>query len=151
MADALKVLDSTIEPENLFLHQMLHGYADGHRLLESSIPVPDDQARLILRMSDLSGSNLSKGFEEYITGYPLSSLQAYALAKTWYAPEMPRPGCVWTHTIVIPALVMAQIPSLDALRPIFRRPGKQVAKADYKIAIPLKKALHETPDRKSVV
>lgn len=145
MADALKVLDSTIEPENLFLHQMLHGYADGHRLLESSIPVPDDQARLILRMSDLSGSNLSKGFEEYITGYPLSSLQAYALAKTWYAPEMPRPGCVWTHTIVIPALVMAQIPSLDALRPIFRRPGKQVAKADYKIAIPLKKALHETP------
>jgi len=50
---------------------LLHGYAEGHRLLESSIEVPEDLTRLVLRLSDLSGSNISSGFEEYITGYPL--------------------------------------------------------------------------------
>ena len=38
-----------------------------------------------------------KGFDQYVTGYPLDSINAYALAMTWYAPEMPRPGCVWTR------------------------------------------------------
>jgi hypothetical protein len=145
MANALKAPGPSIKAGSGFLHQMLHGYAEGHRLLENSITVPDDLTRLMLRMSDLSGSNMSRGFEEYITGYPLTSLQAYALAKTWYAPEMPRPGCVWTHTIVIPASAMAQIPSLGALRLLFKRPSEHARSGIYANPIPLELALHATP------
>jgi hypothetical protein len=113
------------------LHQLLHGYAEGHRLLESSFRVQDDLTRLMLRLSDLSGSSIVSGFEDYITGYPLPSINAYALAKTWYAPEMPRPGCVWTHTIVVPAQVMGEIPSLTILTDLFRRPTEEGFRGQY--------------------
>jgi GTPase-associated protein 1, N-terminal domain type 1 len=99
----------------LIVHQLLHGYSEGHRLLEGSLRLPDDLTRLTLRMSDLSGSSLVHGFEEYLTGYPLPSLAAYAFAKTWYAPEMPRPGCVWTHTLVLPHATLAAVQSLGDL------------------------------------
>src|SRR6266478_6408008 len=100
MVDAVTPLEFDSGTEGILLHQALHGYADGHRLLESSIPIPDDLKRLMLRMSDLSGTSMASGFQDYLTGYPLQSLDAYALARTWYAPEMPRPGCVWTHTLI---------------------------------------------------
>ncbi|WP_453955768.1 GAP1-N1 domain-containing protein [Bradyrhizobium diazoefficiens] len=46
----------------------------------------------------------------------------YALARTWPAPELPRPGCVWTHTILID---FSDIPSLSGaggILKLFRRP-----------------------------
>ena len=118
-------------PASLGLNQMLHGYSEGHRLLESSIKLPDDQARLVLRMSDLSGTSIVQGFDEYVTGYPLLPTRSYALAKTWYAPEMPRPGCVWTHTLVIPEDVLAESPSLGPLMQLFKRPSKGRPPGDY--------------------
>ncbi len=121
MANTLKI--SQLGSQIKVVHQLLHGYSDGHRLLESSFKLQDDLARLILRMSDLSGSTLVSGFEDYITGYPLASINAYALAKTWYASEMPRPGCVWTHSLVIPAQTMSGIPSLISLVRLFKRPS----------------------------
>src|ERR1700730_8968337 len=130
MPNALTALQIDAGTEGLVLHQALHGYSEGHRLLESSIPIPDDLKRLMQRMSDLSGTSVMNGFQEYLTGYPLSSLDAYALAKTWYAPEMSRPGCVWTHTFIIPASVMARIASFSAIRPLFRRPnGRSIGEA----------------------
>ncbi len=125
MANALTSVHYDAGTEGILLHQSLHGYAEGHRLIESSIPIPNDLQRVMLRMSDLSGTGVVNGFQEYLTGYPLTSLNAYALAKTWYAPEMPRPGCVWTHTFIIPASFLAQIPSLAAIRPLFRRPSER--------------------------
>jgi hypothetical protein len=131
MANALTSLQFDTRTEGLVLHQALHGYSEGHRLLESSIPIPDDLKRPMQRMSDLSGTSVINGFQEYLTGYPLFSLDAYALAKTWYAPEMPRPGCVWTHTFIIPASVMARIASFDAVRPLFRRPNGRFIRDAY--------------------
>jgi hypothetical protein len=113
------------------IHQFLHGYSDGHRLIEGSLKVPNDIARLMLRMSDLSGSSVVKGFDQYITGYPLDSINAYALAMTWYAPEMPRPGCVWTHTLALPARAMATIPCLTSLIHLFKRPKGSSIKGKY--------------------
>src|SRR5258708_36858367 len=103
------------------VHQFLHGYSDGHRLIEGSAKLPSELGRLMLKMSDLSGSRVVSGFERYITGYPLESINAYALAMTWYASEMPRPGCVWTHTITLPAQTLATISSLLSLRKLFSR------------------------------
>ena len=129
MANALKQPSPFMQRPAL--HQLLHGYADGHRLLEGSFTLQDDLTRLMLRMSDLSGSSMVAGFEDYITGYPLSSINAYALAKTWYAPEMPRPGCVWTHTLVIPSDVLTQIPSLRVLSAFFKRPTQETFRGQY--------------------
>src|SRR5579863_3201098 len=113
------------------IQQFLHGYSEGHRLLQGSLKLPNDLARLMLRMSDLSGSNVVSGFEQYITGYPLDSVSAYALAMTWYAPEMPRPGCVWTHTLAIPTPMLATISSLISLTNLFKRPTRDFLKGQY--------------------
>jgi len=82
-------------------------------------------------MSDLSGSGVVSGFEQYITGYPLDSISAYALAMTWYAPEMPRPGCVWTHTLAIPVPLLATISSLISLTNFFKRPARNLPQDQY--------------------
>lgn len=116
------------------IHQFLHGYSDGHRLIEGSLKLPNDAARLMLRMSDLSGSSIVKGFEHYLTGYPLDSI-GYALAMTWYASEMPRPGSVWTHTLVLPVQAMAAIPSLASLIRLFKRPSRDSIKGQYTEAL----------------
>jgi hypothetical protein len=121
--------------KSIAIQQTLHGYSDGHRLLDGSINLSDEVARIVLRMSDLSGSNVISGFEEYLTGYPLESMNLYALAKTWYASEMPRPGCVWTHTLFIPGSFMADIANLQTLNSLFVRPQNTKAFAGYSSAI----------------
>lgn len=104
------------------IHQTLHGYNDGHTLLSSSIELPPDLKRVMLPMTDISGVGIVKGFEEYITGYPLKKGNFYALAKTWYAPEMKRPGCVWTHTLLIDFTDLANINDVSFLLGLFHRP-----------------------------
>lgn len=76
----------------------------------------------MLFLSDMSGSSMLNGFESYITGYPLQDDGFYALGKTWYAPEMNRPGCVWTHTLIIKNPDMAKIKDLFVLLELFKRP-----------------------------
>ncbi len=83
------------------VEQALHGYSRGHHLLAASIELSKSSQRMMSILSDLSGPEVYDGFSEYISGYPLIEDGYYALAKTWYAPEMKRPGCVWTHTLLI--------------------------------------------------
>jgi len=83
------------------LGQALFGYRGGHRRIASSVSLLPGDERFLVRMTDLSGSRSMPGFEEYVSGYALPSGTAYVLAKTWYAPECERPGCVWTHVIVV--------------------------------------------------
>ena len=130
--------------KSIVIQQALHGYEEGHRLLDGSIKLGDELARLVLRMSDLSGSNVVAGFEEYLTGYPLESGNIYALAKTWYAAEMPRPGCVWTHTLFVPGSAMADIPDLQALTALFVRP--QVSNSIKGYSKPIEFEVKKTED-----
>jgi len=92
---------NSTETKKIEVHQTLHGYEGGHRLIESSRPVPADSDRKMHILSDMSGSNLVRGFEDYFTGYALPEIGCYVLARTWYADEMDRPGCVWTHSLLI--------------------------------------------------
>jgi GTPase-associated protein 1, N-terminal domain type 1 len=104
------------------LDQTLHGYRDGHELLAGSLQVPREARRTLLSMSDLSGPGFVAEFDGYLTGYPIAAIGTYALSRTWYAPEMARPGCVWTHTLLID---FSDIPHLDspiALLDYFRDP-----------------------------
>ncbi len=68
------------------IHQLLHGYDDGHRLLSGSTKLERSSAKTILTLSDLSGQSGELESTGYLTGYPLPELDAYAIAKTWLAP-----------------------------------------------------------------
>lgn len=125
-------------PRTVSVHQLLHGYEGGHKLLASSRELSPAVARRILVQSDLSGSIPPKAFETYLTGYPLREVSAYAFARTWYAPEMPRPGCVWTHTLLIESDDVATLPSLSSLLGCFIRP-QAGAYGDFRIPIQAQK------------
>ena len=117
------------------LEQALHGYDNGHRLLAASLRLDNRDERAMLGLSDLSGPRVAEGFLEYITAYPLPSGRYYAFAKTWYATEMERPGCVWTHTIFVNSYEVEQIHEVDSILNRFRRPDmKSVATGEYESA-----------------
>src|ERR1700733_11540174 len=113
---------------SVIIHQCLHGYSNGHQLLATSIELPADVKRLLLFQSDLTGSNIQPGFENYLTGYPVLNTQYYAVGKTWYASELPRPGCVWTQTLLIELVDLGKIAELVSLANLFSRPS-----GDYSI------------------
>lgn len=74
-------------------------------------------------MSDASGPGVTTEGAPYFTGYPLQESGLYAFAKTWPAPEMPRPGCVWTHTLFIEFADLAMLDNPSLLAELFRRPS----------------------------
>jgi hypothetical protein len=107
----------------LRIHQALHGYSDGHRQLACSASISPKDARLMLVMSDVSGPGVAQTGLSYLTGYPLAESGLYALSMTWPAPEMPRPGCVWTHTLLIGFSDLAALDAPSLLSDLFRRPS----------------------------
>jgi hypothetical protein len=111
------------------LEQALFGYRGGHRRLASSISFPPGDERFLVRMTDLSGSRSMPGFEDYVSGYALPSGTAYVFAKTWYAPECERPGCVWTHVIVVRHQEWTGI-TPNTICELFRRPPLEKASFD---------------------
>ncbi|QNQ10668.1 GAP1-N1 domain-containing protein [Sphingomonas alpina] len=117
MADALS-------PDPIKVDQTLHGYSEGHRLIDGSLKLPQPDARTMLVLSDASGSGSRLPPDGYLTGYPLAESGKYVLARTWAAPEMSRPGCVWTHSLLIDFADLARLRSADDLLNSFRRPSE---------------------------
>jgi len=115
----------------LEIHQTLHGYKDGHELLAGSLDLHPIDQRLMLVLSDLSGDSPSRGFDSYLSCYPLRRATRYVFAKTWYAEEMERPGCVWTHSLILKFSGLARLPGLLQLLPLFQRPSAETRLADY--------------------
>ena len=121
----------TERKSQLVVGQTLHGYRDGHELLASSTDLQREARRLLLSMSDLAGHGFADKFDGYLTGYPVPALGKYALGRTWYAHEVERPGCVWTHTLLID---FADLPRLDPAQSVlhyFRRPTSLEEKGSY--------------------
>lgn len=106
----------------IIFQQTLHGYSKGHRLIEASCSLSHDAERMMLILTDMSGSTMRQGFESYLTGYPLIGSEYFAFGKTWYAPEMNRPGCVWTHTLLIKNSDIPRVKELGALSSLFSDP-----------------------------
>jgi len=106
----------------LQIHQTLHGYDDGHRLLAASLRLDRSSEASLLVLSDLSGSGGSASVTPYITGYPVESAGLFAIAKTWGAPEKGRPGCVWTHTLLLRKEDLDNLRDPARLLRCFRRP-----------------------------
>ena len=109
----------------MIIEQTLYGYNKGHGLLASSFPVrPNNDSSLMSVLSDWTGFRNELGEDSYMTFYPLSNGEKYAFAKTWYADEMERPGCVWTHTLIVDLKEMDRNFDFRVLNDYFRRPQK---------------------------
>ena len=85
----------------------------------------------MLVMSDVSGPGVASLGLPYLTGYPLPESGLYALALTWPAPEMPRPGCVWTHTVLIGFADLAALAFPSLVTQLFQRPASPIPIGDY--------------------
>jgi hypothetical protein len=120
------------------LHQALHGYADGHRLLASSVSLKPRDLKTMLVMSDASGPSAVIGEKGYLTGYPLADSGVYAFACTWAASEMSRPGCVWTHTLLIEFADLAVLSSMNDFEAMFRRPSEKLELGPYEHQVVLR-------------
>lgn len=110
----------------MIIHQLLHGYNQGHTLLMSSKKLASSKdASLIMTLSDWSEYKDPFGNDpSYITAYPLPDSDYYAIAKTWYADEMERPGCVWTHTLLFNIHDLSGNTDIRLLLEYFKRPKK---------------------------
>jgi len=108
--------------QSLNIQQLLFGYDRGHTLLAASGSSAKKRAVTILSDTDWDPRTAS-GTESYLSGRPLDGQKCYALMKTWRAPEMPRPGCVWTHVLLIDEADLSRISKLEGLEELLRRPG----------------------------
>lgn len=138
---------------NIIVNQALHGYQNGHQLLAASTNLSLKAKRTLLFQSDLTGS-IQVGFESYITGYPIKETNHYVFARTWYAQEMERPGCVWTHSLLLDLADIGKLPDLSILNSLFKRPkinsfdsyNSELIFDAVKISIALKKNESEIND-----
>ncbi|WP_312940721.1 hypothetical protein [Oscillibacter sp.] len=114
------------------IQQAIWGYASGHHLLSSSVSLSIQSIRVLEQLTDLSGSEIIKSFDGYLTGCYLPKDNCYAISKTWYAPEMPRQGCVWTHTLLIKDIFMPKLSDMN-IEELFQKPDINNAawKAQY--------------------
>ena len=138
-------------PEDLEVEQALFGYSEGHRQLASSARLPSKDVYELSSRSDLSpGANLS-GTKSYISGFQLPDTRSYALIKTWPAPEMSRPGCVWSHVLLLSRSFLTRQINLGVLVDLFRRPEGRADIASYNLTLQVRrKAKSPTSSREYV-
>ena len=105
------------------LQQALYGYQDGHRLLASSVQLAPADRRFLARQTDSGEVGVVPGWDELLAGFVLPS-GTFAWAMTWPAPEIPRPGCVWTHVLILDADIIIGAADRDRLLAFFRRPSE---------------------------
>lgn len=107
--------------ESAPIHQALHGYRDGHRLLASSTKIDDADQRRMLVLSDSADARHISPEQPLLTAYPLPSGSFHVLAFTWPALEVRRPGCVWTHSLLVSESLLSA-PNLFPLLDLFDCP-----------------------------
>jgi hypothetical protein len=108
--------------DTLRVDQALFGYSDGHHLLASSLRFGPRELERLLILRDIASNAASAGADGYWTGVPLADSEKYAFMRTWPAPEMSRPGCVWTHVIFLDALAVERVWEISGLTEAFVRP-----------------------------
>lgn len=113
------------------IDQTLHGYDDGHRLIEQSFSLSSRARHTVLHFSDRSVDSNELPELGYITGYPLTEENLYVLSRTWPAKDMPRPGCVWTHSLYITFTDLARIEDATSLLRLFQKPAGMEIRNNY--------------------
>ncbi|WP_285348468.1 hypothetical protein [Pseudomonas sp. ME-P-057] len=111
--------------------QCLFGYNDGHKLLATSLSLGSETSTLT-ELSDMAPGIVFGKSGGYWTGVPAPSIGRYVLMRTWPAPEMPRPGCVWTHALLIDPNVLELLEDLAVLQKSMSRPSNQADISQYR-------------------
>ncbi|MCK1384441.1 hypothetical protein IVB31_09215 [Bradyrhizobium sp. 21] len=83
-----------------------------------------ESASQLTLLSDLAPNARFGSSDGYWTGFPFPKLDRYALMRTWPAPEMSRPGCVWTHALLVETSLFEYVNDLSQLRELARRPQR---------------------------
>jgi hypothetical protein len=138
--------------ESFHVQQALFGYREGHNLLASSISLSPQARHFLATITDSSGTESSDGFDCGYTGVPVPDTDYYALFCTWLAPEMPRPGCVWSHVLLVELTDLARISNLSVLWKLYRRPTipAQLGFSDYLQELTLEQTLDTGVFTKSI-
>ena len=113
----------TEQPPTLTIDQALYGYSDGHRQLAASTQLSSVDGYALATRSDLASNARLRPDTSYVGGFALKESGAFAFIKTWPAPEMPRPGCVWSHVLILPRKFLTGQVNLGVLTSLFRKPG----------------------------
>ena len=115
------------------IEQLLHGYDNGHRLLAGSVLLKNNaDMDAIATLSDWSEYVApGDGDSSYVTAYPLVESSYYVIAKTWYAEEMRSPGCVWTHSLLIPFDTLNSLDNFRRISSLFVRPDAESSYDNY--------------------
>lgn len=116
------------------IDQCLFGYDDGHKLLSSSLSLGAELS-LLTELSDLAPNTVFGRSNGYWTGIPLPGVGRYVLMRTWAAPEMSRPGCVWSHALLIEPRLLESVDHLSMLQRLFIRPSNNADLARYREVI----------------
>ena len=134
------------------IEQLLHGYDNGHRLLAGSVLLKNNiEMDAVATLSDWSEYVAPGGGESsYVTAYPLLESGYYVVAKTWYADEMKRPGCVWTHSLLIPFDVLNHLDDFKRLTELFKRPSLDGSLDEYSRTIEYENKNYSADDYKPV-
>ncbi|PTO78792.1 GAP1-N1 domain-containing protein [Vibrio splendidus] len=93
---------------NNIIHQTFHGYNNGHKLLSSSVELSTQTKSILLRESDSPGEDFHHQNKPCYSGYPIAESGFYIISRTWVAKEISRPGCVWTHSLLIPFTLLSK-------------------------------------------
>lgn len=101
--------------------QLLFGYRDGHELLASSMEIEPRVRPALLPHAD---ARFEDDAPHYLVGTPIPEVQRYLLARIWPAPELPRPGAVWSHGLLLDRASLGFVDPL-ALEQLFRRPSTE--------------------------
>ncbi len=117
--------------EQFRVQQALFGYREGHNLVAASVALSPRVRHFLATITDGSGPETDEGFEVAYTGLPVPETDYYALFCTWPAPEMTRPGCVWSHVLLLDLADLSQIPDLSVLRKLCLRPSVPPQLAAY--------------------
>lgn len=122
--------NASVKSPGVRFQQMLFGYDRGHGLLASSRGASKSLASKILPDTDWD-PRVAPKVDCYISARPVQGEKAYVVMKTWRAPEMSRPGCVWTHVLAIADADLSRIPDLRILAHKMKRPKKQESFAPF--------------------
>jgi len=135
----------TEQSQTLTIEQALFGYSDGHRQLAASVQLSSTDAYELATRSDLaSNAHLGPG-ASYVGGFALRDSGAFAFIKTWPAPEMPRPGCVWSHVLILPRKFLTGQVNLGILKSLFRKPGSGASFDEFTRKIEVNRLIKSRP------
>ncbi|AZO30810.1 hypothetical protein [Mesorhizobium sp. M1B.F.Ca.ET.045.04.1.1] len=133
------------------IDQAVFGYFNGHRQLASSISLSSLDSYELAAASDLAPGSQLDPDQSYLTGLTLPDSKKYALIRTWLAPEMARPGCVWSHVLILGRDVLSTQADLTVLNRMFRRPADYQQDESLSIRIPVSRRAKGPSARKDVI